>query len=81
MVREKVEERWNNTRWSEFKLTNERYKFPLGIVLLLFLACLIPIVGVGCLVVIYSNMIGKHDREWEDTKPAFALIELLKKEI
>lgn len=53
MVRKKVETRWNTTTWSDFMLTNERYKFPLGLVALVFLTCFIPVGGIICVVCVY----------------------------
>jgi hypothetical protein len=81
MVREKVESKWNYATWSEFKLTEERYKFPLFGVALTFLTCLIPILGIGCIVAFLCASENRRDSEWGDTKPSFSLIELLKREI
>ena len=81
MKRTKVESRWNSTTWSDFELTNERYKFPLGGVAIVFLSCLVPILGIGCIVCVHCAYETKRDCEWDDTKPSFALIELFKKEI
>jgi hypothetical protein len=81
LVREKVESRWNSTTWSEFVPTNERYKFPLFGVAIVFLACLVPILGIGAIVCVHCAYESKRDCEWGNTKTSFALIELLKKEI
>lgn len=81
MIRTKAENRCGYKEWGEFSLTNERYKFPLWSVLLSFLGCLIPIVGIVVLVPTYVANESKYDREWEAEKPSFAIIELLKKEI
>lgn len=81
MKRTKIEGRWNSTTWSNFELTNERYKFPLGLVALVLLSCIIPLGGIAVIVIIHSAFENKRDGEWGDTKPSFALIELVKKEI
>ena len=81
MKRTKLENRWGNKEWGEFSLTNERYKFALGYVVASLLACLIPFVGIIVIVIIHANNESKFSSQWGDTKPSFAIIELLKKEI
>ena len=80
MVRSKVSDRWNSS-WGDFTLTKERYKFPLGLVLIYLILGFVPIVGLISYIAMYVNCEGKRDCEWEDSKPSFTLIELLKKEI
>ena len=81
LVRVKVESRWNSTTWSEFTLSDERYKFPLGIVLLGFLLCFIPIFGLIVYIVVSANISNMSDRNFEGERPSFALVELFKKKI
>lgn len=81
LVRVKVESRWNSTTWSEFTLSNERYKFPLGIVLLGLLACLVPIIGFFGYIAVLINVSSLPDRNFEDERPSFAIIELFKKKV
>ena len=81
LVRVKVESRWNSTTWSEFTLSNERYKFPLGFVLLGFLLCFVPIIGFVVYIVVSINISDMPDRNFEDERPSFAIIELFKKKI
>ena len=80
MVREKVGSGWNAS-WGEFCLTNERFKFSLGIVLLGFLLCFIPIIGLIVYIVASVNISNIPDRNFEEERPSFAIIELFKKKI
>ena len=80
MIREKVGSGWNSS-WGEFHLTNERFKFPLGIVLLGFLLCFVPIIGIIVYVVASVDISNIPDRDFEGERPSFAIIELFKKKI
>lgn len=82
LVRTKIEEsRWNSTTWSEFTLSNERYKFPLGIVLLGLLICFVPIIGFFGYIAVLINVSSLPDRNFEDERPSFAIVELFKKKV
>lgn len=81
MKREKVETRWNSTTWSDFELTEERYKFPLGIVVVFFLICFIPILGVLGIVAITYGFSQARNSDFDEERPSFAFVELLKKKI
>lgn len=80
MVRETVGSGWNAS-WGEFRLTNERLKFPLGFVLLGFLLCFVPIIGLVVYIVCSVNISNLPDREFEGERPSFAIVELFKKKI
>ena len=81
LVRVKVESRWSSTTWSEFTLSNERYKFPLGFVLLGLFASFVPIVGFFGYIAVSINISSLPDRNFEEERPSFAIIELFKKKI
>lgn len=80
MVREKVGSGWNAS-WGEFRLTNERFKFPLGFVLLGFLLCFVPIIGLVVYIVCSVNISNLPDSYFEGERPSLAIIELFKKKI
>ena len=80
MVREKVGS-GRNASWGEFCLTNERFKFPLGFVLLGFLLCFVPIIGLIVYIVCSVNISNLPDRDFEEERPSFAIVELFKKKI
>lgn len=81
MKRTKDTNRWSASEWNDFELTNERYKFPLGVVALVLLVCLIPIAGIIGIVIVHCAHESKRNCKWGDMRPSFALIELFKKEI
>lgn len=80
MIREKVGSGWNSS-WGEFRLTSERFKFPLGAVLLGFLLCFIPIIGLIVYVLASISISNMPDGDFEEERPSFAIIELFKKKI
>lgn len=81
MTREITETRLNGKIWSEFALSNERYKFPLGIVVVFFLICLIPILGTLGIIAITYAFSQARNSDFDDERPSFAIVELLKKKI
>lgn len=81
MIREKVESRWNGTVWGEFSLSNERYKFPLGLVFIGLLLCLVPILGLFAVVFFTLGISNMRNSDFEEERPSFAIVELFKKKI
>lgn len=81
MIREKVESRWNGTVWGEFSLSNERHKFPLGLVFIGLLLCLVPILGLFAVVFFTLGISNMRNSDFEEERPSFAIVELFKKKI
>lgn len=81
MTRGKVETRWNGDVWGKFVVSNERYKFTFGLVLVMFLLCLVPILGLVAIVVFIWGISNMRDSDFEDERPSFAIVELFKKKI
>lgn len=81
MTRGKVESRWSGDVWGKFVVSNERYKFTLGLVLVMFLLCLVPILGSVSIVVFIWSVSNLKDSDFEDERPSFAIVELFKKKI
>lgn len=81
MTRGKVATRWNGDVWGEFVVSNERYKFTLGLALVMLLLCLVPILGSVAIVVFIWGVSNMRDSDFEDERPSFAIVELFKKKI
>ena len=81
MTRGKVETRWNGEAWGKFVVSNERYKFTLGLVFVMLLLCLVPILGSVVIVAFISAVSKMKDSDFEDERPSFAIVELFKKKI
>ena len=81
MIREKVESRWNGTVWGGFSLSNERYKFPLGLVFIGLLLCLVPILGLFAVAFFTLGVSNMRNSDFDDERPSFAIVELFKKKI
>lgn len=81
MTREKVETRWNGDVWDKFVVSNERYKFTFGLVVVMLLLCLVPILGSVAIVVFIRSVSNLKDSDFEDERPSFAIVELFKKKI
>ena len=81
MTREKVGTRWDGDVWGKFVVSNERYKFTLGLVLVMLLLCLVPILGSVAIVVFIWGISNMRDRDFKDERPSFAIVELFKKKI
>lgn len=77
MTREKVGYRV----WGKFVVSNERYKFTLGLVFVMLLLCLVPILGLVAIVVFIWSVSNMRDSDFEDERPSFAIVELFKKKI
>lgn len=81
MIREKVESRWNGTVWGEFSLLNERYKFPLGLVFIGLLLCLVPILGLFAVAFFTLGVSNMRNSDFDEERPSFTIVELFKKKI
>ena len=81
MIREKVESRWNGDVWDKFTLSAERYKFPLGLVFIGLLLCLVPILGLFAVAFFTLGVSTMKDYDFDDERPSFAIVELFKKKI
>lgn len=81
MIREKIESRWNGTVWGGFSLSNERYKFPLGIVFIGLLLCLVPILGLFAVAFFTLGISNMRNSDFEEERPSFVIVELFKKKI
>lgn len=81
MIREKIESRWNGTVWGGFSLSNERYKFPLGLVFIGLLLCLVPILGLFAVAFFTLGISNMRNSDFEEERPSFAIVELFKKKI
>ena len=81
MIREKIESRWNGTVWGGFSFSNERYKFPLGLVFIGLLLCLVPILGLFAVAFFTLGISNMRNSDFDDERPSFAIVELFKKKI
>lgn len=81
MIREKVESRWNGDVWGKFTLSAERYKFPLGLVFIGLLLCIVPILGLVAIAIFTWGVSTMKDYDFDDERPSFAIVELFKKKI
>ena len=69
---------WGNVPFSP---TNERFKFVLWQVALVFISCLIPIMGLGVIVVITVVVTNASDRDFDDERPSLFFAEIFLKKI
>ena len=81
MTREIAETRWNGKAWCEFTLSNERYKFPLGLVFIGLLLCFVPILGIFAVAFFTWGVSNMRNSDFDDERPAFAIVEFFKKKI
>lgn len=71
-------DRWGNVPFSP---TNERFKFVLWQVALVFVSCLIPIVGLGVIIAITVVATDASDSEFGDERPSLFFAEIFLKKI
>lgn len=71
-------DRWGNVPFSP---TNERFKFVLWQVALLFISCLIPILGLVLIIAITIVVTNARDSEFGDERPSLFFAEIFLKKI
>lgn len=69
---------WGN---ASFLPTNERFKFVLWQVVLVFISCLIPILGLGVIIAITVIVTNASDRDFDDERPSLFFAEIFLKKI
>ena len=69
---------WGNVPFSP---TKERFKFALWQVALVFISCLIPIMGLGVIIVITIVVTSVPDRDFDDERPSLFFAEIFFKKI
>ena len=75
------ENRYGNKEFVGYALIEDRYKFPLWFIILLFLSCLVPVFGVLTIVFVHIVIQTRTHREWEEDKPNLFLVDLFNKKI
>ena len=76
-----VETRYGTRTEQKFVEADERFKFPLGLVLIGWVFCFIPIVGLISYIAFVISISKMRDCEFEDERPSFALVRWFNKKV
>ena len=76
-----IEGRYGARTEHKFIETDERYKFPLGLVLIGWLFCFLPIIGLIAYIAFNYGISNMRDSEFDNERPSFALVRWFNKKV